>query len=121
LAAAFIFVNFSWAAAVLPLPWRLSTNARGVVPVELVGTCTMTVLVKPFTLSDSVVEPGDVAEQPLDVAAAATGAVAALNGTRPSATTPMVVLTSDAVATWITRSFMDRPIWHSLSLDESTM
>jgi len=60
------------------------TRARGAVPVERFGTCTITVLVKPFTLSDSVVDPGEVDEQPED-AAAATDCVAALNGTAPTA------------------------------------
>jgi len=34
------------------------------VPFELFGTCTITVRVNPFTLSDKVVEPGDAPLQP---------------------------------------------------------
>src|SRR5579863_8275694 len=89
LAVRFILVNPSCSRAVLPLPCMFKTSARGAVPVELLGTCTMTVLVNPFTLSESVVEPGDVAPQPLDVAAAATDGVPTLKGTTPAARRPI--------------------------------
>src|ERR1700691_3644272 len=39
--------------------------------VNPLGTCTITVRLKPFTSSESVVVPGDVAPQPFEVAAAA--------------------------------------------------
>ena len=57
-----ILVNSSWSSAVTPLPCRFSTNARGVVPLERFGTCTITVRVNPLTFSDSVVEPGEVVD-----------------------------------------------------------
>src|ERR1700722_1070574 len=85
LAVEFILVNPSWSSAVTPLPCRFSTNARGEVPDECFGTCTITVRLKPSTLSDSVVEPSDVEEHPLDVAAPAMDAMPALKGTAASA------------------------------------
>src|SRR5580698_6315889 len=80
-----ILVKPSCSRAVLPLPCRLNTRARGVVPVESLGTCTMTVRVNPFTFSDHVVEPGDVVEQPGEDCAAAAVVTPALKGRAPSA------------------------------------
>src|SRR5580692_2448203 len=68
----------------------LKTSARGVVPVELFGTWTITVRVKPSTFSESVVDPGDVAVQPVDVAAAAIDVVPSATGTAPIATSESV-------------------------------
>jgi hypothetical protein len=45
----------------------------------------MTVLVNPFTFSDSVVEPGDVVEQPAEDCAAAAVVTPPLKGRTPSA------------------------------------
>jgi hypothetical protein len=76
----------------------LKTSARGVVPVELLGTCTITVRVKPFTFSDSVVDPGDVDAQPVDVDAEATDVVPATTGTTPMATSERVATDRTAPA-----------------------
>ena len=64
---------------------QVEDEREGSVPVAVLGTCTMTVLVNPFTFSDSVVEPGDVVEQPAEVGAAAAVGIPTLMGKAPSA------------------------------------
>src|ERR1039458_6820261 len=109
LAVAFILVNPSCLSAVLPLPCKFKTRARAVVPVELLGTWTITVRVKPFTLSDSVVEPGDVAPQPVAVVAAATVGVPAPKGT-PRARRSMVVAATTVLTIRVVRNFEKRGV-----------
>jgi hypothetical protein len=76
----------------------LRTNAVGVVPLERFGTCTITVRLNPFTFSDSVVEPGDVVEQLVDLAADCAEALAGLRGTATSARSAMVTLATTPLA-----------------------
>jgi hypothetical protein len=75
--------------------------------------------VKPFTWSDSVVEPGDVAPQPLDVVAAATVGVLPLKGT-PRARGPMVVAAATALTIRVVRNFEKRGVGTEFeTIDES--
>ena len=62
--------------------------------------CTMTVLAKPFTLSVNVVEPGDVAEQPVEECGDAAAATPALKGVTPSARSDSVATATTTVTTW---------------------
>jgi hypothetical protein len=70
----------------------------------------MTVLEKPFTSSDRVVELGEVDVQP-DVVAAATVVVVAPKGTTPRAMRPTPTVSGDVLNALIP-TFAIRPICH---------
>src|ERR1035437_836756 len=64
LEVASMLVNDCWKAALLKLPWRLSTRAIGVKFFEPAGTWTITLRAYPFTFRDSNTDPGEVDRQP---------------------------------------------------------